>query len=90
MDPRTSLDTKECRKISTPSTPGIEPGPSSPQSSALPLEPPGPYTFMALTLGLHGRIANIQYTVIPNLGHERITWWHRQSEFKKMHVIPYD
>ena len=42
MDPRTSLDTKERRKISTPPTPGIEPGPSSPQPSALPLEPPGP------------------------------------------------
>ena len=26
MDPRTSLDTKAWRKISTPSTPGIEPG----------------------------------------------------------------
>ena len=25
-----------------PPTPGIEPGPSSPQPSALPLEPPGP------------------------------------------------
>ena len=33
---------KGVKKISTPPTPGIEPGPSSPQPSALPLEPPGP------------------------------------------------
>ena len=44
MDPRTSLDTRHERtkKISTPPTPGIEPGPSSPLSSALPLEFSGP------------------------------------------------
>ena len=39
VDPRTSLDT-EWRKIFTPPTPEIEPGPSSPLPSALPLEPP--------------------------------------------------
>ena len=53
VDPRASLDTKKWRKMSTPPTPGIEPGPSSPQLSALPLEPPGPFI-------LHISLRNLQ------------------------------
>ena len=36
---------KSMKKISTPLTPGIKLGPSSPQPSALPLEQPGPQVF---------------------------------------------
>ena len=53
VDPRASLDTKEWRKISNPPTPGIEPGPSSPQLSALPLEPPGPHFTYILYINTH-------------------------------------
>ena len=52
MDPRTSLDTKEQRKISTPLTPGIEPGPSSPQPSALPLKLPGQQCYLLMLINL--------------------------------------
>ena len=45
-DPRTSLDMKEYKKISTPPTPEIKPDLSSPLPSALPLEPPGPWSVL--------------------------------------------
>ena len=49
VDPRTSLNTKEWRKISIPPTPGIEPKTCSPYPSVLPLDLPGPL-YISMTM----------------------------------------
>ena len=54
------------KKISTPPTPGIEPGPSSPQPSALPLEPPGP--LYKVIKGIMLNIKWMRYLALSTMG----------------------